>query len=410
MDAFVARQPIFNDNMKVMAYELLFRSGLENVFPDVSGDKATSSVSSDSFINLGIRNITEGHPAFINFTRTVLLEGYAHLFPKQTVVVELLDDIKPDAEILKAVRNLKDEGYRIALDDYSGSEHWEPLIEFADFIKVDFLKTTEEQQESFADRFLAQSSILLAQKVETPKQFEFAKDAGYSLFQGYFFCKPTVMQGKRIPEAKMTKLQLLHAVNKDKVDFQEMEDIIRHDVGLSYKLLRYINSAYFGMRREVTNIKQALVLLGQKNLRKWISLMVCACLGENKTTELLVLAVVRARFCELLADVIDAAERGDEMFLMGLMSTVDALLDMPMDKALEELPLSDELKSALLRKPGQLRNILELVMGYESGNWEQFKKLTKSLSIDEAEVPHFHQEGMKMARQIIEAENAEVPV
>jgi EAL and modified HD-GYP domain-containing signal transduction protein len=406
MEVFVARQPIFNVNLKVVAYELLFRAGLENVFPNVDGDKATSSVISDSFLTMGLDTITEGCPAFINFTRHVLLEGYAHLFPKKNMVVEVLEDIEPDTEILDAVHKLKSEGYKIALDDYTGSPVTEPLIPFADVVKVDFIQTTPEQQKAFADRFRSMKISLLAEKVETSEEMEYGKSIGYRLFQGYFFCKPKVLTGKRVPESKLTKLQLLHTVNQGDIDFTKTEEIIRLDAGMSYKLLRYINSAYFGLRREVDNIKQALVLLGQRNLRKWASLMACTSLGEGKSTELLATAVTRARFCELLAELIGDSSRSDDLFLMGLLSTIDALLDMPMEKALEQIPLSEDLKSALLDKPGQLRNLLELVKGYETGDWDQFKELKDQLHVDEKEIPSIHREGLKMAQSILEVEKA----
>lgn len=408
MEVFVARQPIFNTNLKVVAYELLFRAGLENVFPNIDGDKATSSVISDSFLTMGMETMTEGCPAFINCTRNVLVEGYAHLFPKKTMVVEVLEDIEPDTEILDAIHKLKTEGYKIALDDYVGSPSTEPLIPFADVIKVDFLQTTPEQQKAFADRFRAMKIGLLAEKVETAAEMEYGKSIGYRLFQGYFFCKPTVLTGNRVPESKVTKLQLLHTVNQGDIDFGKTEEIIRHDAGMSYKLLRYINSAYFGLRREVDNIKQALVLLGQKNLRKWASLMACTSLGEGKSTELLATAVTRARFCELLAELIGDTSRSDDLFLMGLLSTIDALLDMPMDKALEQIPLSEDLKAALLDKPGQLRDLLELVKDYEAGDWDSFQEIKDQLQINEGDIPSIHREGLKMAQSILAVEKSGV--
>jgi EAL and modified HD-GYP domain-containing signal transduction protein len=408
MEVFVARQPIFNGKMKVVAYELLFRSGLENAFPNVNGDQATSSVISDSFLTMGMDIITEGKPAFINFTRHILLEGYGRLFPKNDLVVELLEDIEPDSDVLDSVHQLKREGYRIALDDYQGSPMHEAFIPFVDVIKVDFMRTTTEEQRVFAERFRPMKIRLLAEKVECAEEMEHAKKTGYRLFQGYFFCKPTVLKGNRIIESKLTKLKLLHVINQRDIDFNEAEEIIRLDAGLSYKLLRYINSAYFGLRREVNNIKQALVLLGQRNLRKWVSLMVCASLGEGKSTELLATAVMRARFCELLAESMGDSNRSDDLFLMGLLSVIDALLDMPMEKALEQIPLSEDLKSALLSKPGLFRNILELVIGYESGDWERFSELKNLFHINESDIPPLHRESIKMARTILDAENATV--
>jgi EAL and modified HD-GYP domain-containing signal transduction protein len=405
MQAFVTRQPIFKTDLSVMGYELLFRAGIDDLlFPQTNGDAATSSVISDGFFTLGIDTITAGKKAFINFTRSVLLADYAQLLPQEVVVVEILEDIVPDAEVLEAVNRLKEMGYTIAVDDYAGSDMQAPFLDLADIIKVDFSLTNAEQQQSFAQKFLPRHIRLLAEKVETYQEFKIARDAGYSLFQGFFFCRPTLVTRTRIPETKISKVELIKAVSQSELNFQKIEDIIKSDVSLSYKLLRFINSAFFGLRHDVNNIQQALVLLGEDKVRKWGALMGFSGLGMDKPSGLLVTAITRARFCELLEEHIQISGRKDDLFLMGMFSTIDAMLDMPMEKVLEQISISEELRSALLGEPGILRQILDLVIGYEAGDWKRVASLTQFLNLDENVLPLMYTQGMTMAEEILALE------
>jgi c-di-GMP-related signal transduction protein len=407
MHTFVGRQPVFDLKMNIFGYELLFRTGLDNYFPQVDGDEATSNVISDSYFNIGINTITQGSRAFINFTRNTLLDDYAMLLPKENLVVEILEDVEPDAEVIQAVKRLKQNGYTIALDDIEKLDEENPLVELADIIKVDFMRTTQEEQQALADSLKKRKIRLLAEKVETHEEFEEAKKMGYTLFQGYFFCKPSIIQKKRIPEMKLNRLRLLEAVNQPELDFEKVEALAKQDVSFSYKLLKYINSAYFGLRQEATNIRQALVLMGQKNLRKWVSLMIYTFLGENKPPELLVTAIVRGRFCELMAEPFGIKERESDLFLMGMFSTIDAILDMPMDKLLDDIPLAVDIKAALLSEPSQMLYILEAAIAYEEGNWELFESLKDMVKFDEEVIPKMHLEAMKMAKEVLHLESAE---
>lgn len=402
MHTLVARQPIFKAKGSVYAYELLFRSGAENVFPDVDGDQATSAVISDSFFSIGIDALTGGKKAFINFTREILLKEYALLLPRESVVVEILEDVTPDEEVLKAVRRLKGKGYTIALDDYGGSEHQDPFVELADVIKVDFLLTTAEQREGLVRRLKPLAKKLLAEKVETHEEFNSAKQMGYSLFQGFFFCKPSVVNRQRIPESKVSKMRLLQAVNEPTLDYGKVEEAIKHDVSFSYKLLQYINSAFFCLRHEVENLQQAMVIMGEKNLRKWASLMAFASLGTDKPPELLVTAVVRGRFCEELASQVGMRDRTADCFLMGMFSTIDALLDMPMDKALESVPLASDIRAALLGRDGVSGKVLDVALTYEKGDWHHFEDLREELELEEEAIPKIHLDAVKMAEQVLQ--------
>jgi len=352
---FVGRQAIFDETLKIYAYELLFRSGLDNVFMDIDGDAATSSVINDSFFNLGLNSLTGDKRVSINFTRNLLLGNYAQILPKDKLVVEILENVEPAPDVLKAVKELKQKGYTLALDDYTGEDLKNPFLEWVDIIKVDFVAVSPQMRSFLVKRFKPRNVILLAEKVETREDFQTALDMGYSLFQGYFFCKPTVVAKTHIPESKVSKFQLLSEINKFDLDFKRIEKIIKNDVALSYKLLRYINSAWFGLKQEVTNIGQTITLLGQKNIKKWISLVAIATLGYDKPPELLITAVIRGRFCELLAPIFKMADRQEDFFIMGMFSTIDALLDIPMDKALEDINLPSDITAALTGRPGRLQ-------------------------------------------------------
>jgi EAL and modified HD-GYP domain-containing signal transduction protein len=401
----MVRQPIFDASMKVFAYDLFFRAGVESFFQEYNNDEATSSLISNSFFSTGIGNITGGNRAVINFTRKILLQDYAHVLPSDKLVVEINDDIRPDSELLDSLSKLKEEGYTIALTRFDVSALKDPLVDLASMIKIDFKKSTPIKQQFFARRLMPLGIKLVADGIESYEEYHAAKQKGYSLFQGGFFCKPTVVEGARIPESKLSKMRLLHEVNQADLDFQHATEIIKHDVALSYKLLRYTNSAYFGLQHQVTNIKQALLILGQKNLRKWASLMTVASLGDDKPSALLVTAIVRARLCELLAERLRMKPRGDDLFLMGMLSTIDALLDRPMEEAIEEISLASDVKDALLGEQGTLRNILDLVLAHEVGEWDRFEELGLALDIETTCIPEMHMEAVKMAESLFKEDS-----
>ena len=236
METFVARQPIFTQQKEVHAYELLFRSGLENVFGDIDGDQASAKVLVDGV--MGMPTLTGGKTAFVNFTQDLLLKDVAMLFPKEHVVVELLETVEPEESVVEACRRLKLQGYRLALDDFIFDAKFEPLIALADIIKVDFLLSGPEERRDLLGLIPNKSVEFLAEKVETAAEFDEAVELGYTYFQGYFFSKPEVLSRKEIPAFKFAYLQLIQAVRESDVDFSEIEGIVKGDVALTYKLLR----------------------------------------------------------------------------------------------------------------------------------------------------------------------------
>jgi c-di-GMP-related signal transduction protein len=374
MESFIARQPIFDAQRNVYGYELLFRSGLENVFRHEDPNQATSKVMVDGFFLFNLNDLTGGKRAFINVPRDILLNEYMFFLPKEQVVVELLETVEPDPEVLQACQKLKNAGYLIAMDDFVYEQRYEPLLEFTDFVKVDFLATTEEARKSIGQKISPLKTRLVAEKVETPQMFQEGIESGYSFFQGYFFSKPAILVAKDIPTFKAHYFQLLKEIHRSGTDLDKLDEIIRRDVALTYKLLRYINSAFFGLPHKIKSVKQALVLLGEKTIKNWISFVALASMAVDKPEELLVLTIVRARFCEMLAPYFNLSDRKDDSFLMGLFSLIDAFLDRPLSQILAEIPIDDPIKLALLGEPSRLGEIYQYTLSYEKAAWGDLQK------------------------------------
>ena len=400
MEIFVARQPIFNCRQEVYAYELLYRSGAQKFYSTLNGDRASSEVITNSFLLIGLETLTRGKKAFINFTRNLLENDVAMLLPKDHIVVKILEDIEPDEKILAACRKLKELGFLLALDDFISAEKFKPLIELVDIIKVDFLKTPPEERSAIVKKVGRERTLFLAEKVETKEDFLQAAESGYSYFQGYFFSKPDLLAGRDIPSYKLTYLKILQELNKQEIDFDRLEKLIKTDVSLSYKLLRFINSLYFGFYSEIRSIKQALVLLGQKEIYKWLSLIALKSIGENKPDELIVAAICRAKFCELLAPSVGLKHRSSDLFLMGMFSLIDAFLDRPLNEALGDLPISDEIKDALLGGQSRFRDVYELVLAYEAGDWEKLSRKAARLELEEKEIKEVYINSLEYTNQI----------
>ncbi|MBA3440542.1 MAG: HDOD domain-containing protein [Pyrinomonadaceae bacterium] len=399
MQAFIARQPIFDRNQRVYAYELLFRSSLENVFSNPDVDHASSKTIADSFFLLGFENITQGKKAFVNVTREVLLRDYISLLPKELTVVELLESVEPDAEVIAACRLLKAKGYLLALDDFVYHEGFDPLIALVDIIKVDFLATDLEEQQSLIERLACPGLSFLAEKVETREVFQQALEMGYAYFQGYFFSRPEVVTGRDVPGFKLHYLQILQEIHQPELNFKQLVEIIKRDMSLSYKLLRYINSAYFGRRTQVTSIKQALALLGEKEVKKWATLIVLVSMAQDKPEELVIQAIVRAKLCESLAASAGLAHRVEDLFIMGMFSLIDAILDRELAEILNDLPIAGDIKAALLDGNNSLHNVYQYVLAYEDADWEQLSMHASKLGTDENLLPQLYIDAINWASQ-----------
>jgi EAL and modified HD-GYP domain-containing signal transduction protein len=386
-DIFVARQPIFDTQQKIFGYELLFRSGLENFFDQsLDVDFASSKTLLDTLLVFGIDELTQGKKMFLNFTRKVLLSEVALALPKDQLVIELLETVEPDPEVVDVCGKFKEKGYILALDDFQYSPAFEPLMKIADIIKVDFLLTKGEERREVMEKFPVKGVEFLAEKIETNEEYKESIDMGYSYFQGFFFSKPVILSGKDVPSYKLNLLQVLQELNQPFMDVKKIESILVRDVSMSYKLLRFINSAAFGIPSEIRSIRHALNLLGLMELKKWMSLIVLSQIGSDTPEELTINSIVRAKFCELIADLIGMKSRRDDFFLMGLFSYIDTFLNRPMSEILAELPIAADVKDALLGTQGHMRRVLDLIIMYEQGKWEAVAEGTAALKLDNSKI------------------------
>lgn len=357
MKVFVVRQPIFDQRQRVSAYELLFRSREAGAFAYADGDFDSQSVISHSLHLFGFDELTELKRAFINFSRSLLVEQAAMLLPPDKVVVEILDQIPPDEAVLRACSALKQGGYLMALGSFVTQPGYESLVSLADIIRVDFSTTSGEQRKALAERFAPRRIKLLAERVETPADFNEAAALGCEFFQGYFFSQPEIVAREDITGNKLNYLRLMREINQPDVDFDRLEQIIKQDVALSVKLLRYINSAWFGLSNRVKSIRHALVLLGRTVVRQWATLVAVTGLGYDKPAELVTTCLLRASFCERLAPLIQMSGREPDLFLVGLFSLLDTLVGRPMDELLGEVAVPNEVRDALLGRPNRLNDV-----------------------------------------------------
>lgn len=376
MDIFVARQPIFNEKKQVVAYEILYRSGHKNVYDmNLDGDVATATVVTDTLINFGLNTLTGGKPAFINFTHRLLMEDLPTLFSPAQLTVEVLETVEVDDALVEKCKSLKENGYVIALDDYVGDPQYDRLMPYVDIIKVDFLILKSEGRKFVADRYKGQNKVLLAEKVESEKDFKEAVYFGYSLFQGFFFEKPVVCQTKSMAGSAFRYLDILKETIDENVAFNRITEIVKSDVSLTYKLLRMINSPAFDVVSEVTSVNHALALLGLKEIRKWATLIMLREMNTDKPNEIMRVSLARGIFAEKISRHLGIEDRHTEAFLIGLLSLVDAIMEMPLFDILEQLPLKSDLKEALLGASNPFHDILRLLAYYEKGNWDMVIKL-----------------------------------
>ena len=363
----LARQPIFDGNMKVVAYELLCRNSDLKHITSTDGDAASSQVLLNAFTELSIEQVVGTHKAFVNFTRTLL--DSPPPFSRQQLVIEVLEGQRVDSSMLHSLKLLRQQGYTIALDDFELDENSQHLIAYADIIKLDVLSLSPEKLQYHIDYLKPFNITLIAEKVETYEMFEQCKALGFDLFQGYFLAKPRVITGRKISENKQSVLQLLSALQDQDVSIEQVERMIARDTLLSFKLLRLVNSAAFGLSRNVESLRQAIMLLGLNKLRNWVNLLALSNLS-GKPHELSVAALTRARMCEMLATKMNQRNRPDTYFTVGLLSTLDAFLDLPLAELLSNLSLSESLNNAMLTHAGPEGMVLQVVQAHEQGQWQ----------------------------------------
>jgi EAL and modified HD-GYP domain-containing signal transduction protein len=365
----VARQAILDARGRVIGYQLLYRGSAADTSAVDDGDFAGARLLADAVLDLRLDTITDGRTAFISLTRSLLLNGAATLLRPSAAVFQLPEDLVIDADVLDACRSLSASGYRLTLDHFTPGSPAEALLPFASFVKVDVLRLPRPDVVDLAQRLIARGVPLIAEHVETRDVFEWVRDAGCSLFQGLYFCQPQTRSGTALAP-HVSHLRLLAALNHPRLTMDQLEELVKQDAVLSLRVLQCINSAAFAIRREVHSIREALVLLGMAPIRKWASVWCLAKLNVGATSELATTALLRARSCELLGADIPEVD-ANEMFLVGLCSLLDAMLGKTMTAAIADLPLSGPARAALMGERNPIRSVLDAVVSYERGHWEQ---------------------------------------
>jgi len=369
-DIFVGRQPIFDTKLDVFAYELLFRSGDANAANVTDGDTATSDVILNALTEIGMETLVGQHKAFINLTYNHILNMSNLPYPefKEKLVLEILEDIKAEDSIVEAVTGLVKSGYTVALDDFIYHESLKPLVDVADIIKIDLMAISKDELEQHVALLKDDKRKLLAEKVETQQEFEHCKELGFDYFQGYFFSKPNIVKGQKLPTNKVAILELLAKLQDPAVSDSELSKIIMQDVTMSVRVLRYINSAQFGLGKEIESIQQAIMMLGRTTICNLANLVALSQI-QDKPHELLIISLVRAKMSEIIADLANLDK--NISFTVGLFSNLDSLMDQEMSVLVESLPLSDNIKLALLEKQGVLGEMLRSIIAYENCEWEE---------------------------------------
>ena len=397
---FLARQPILDRTGRVRAYELLYRTTDEGPGRASStADAATARVLHGAIMSLGLDAFSPDRPAFINLTRNLLLGDLAEMLPKDSVVFEVLETVDADREVIEACRRLHASGHTLALDDFVPGSSAEELLPYVKYLKVDVRAIAADARR----RLIASAPdhlTFLAEKVETADEFAATTAEGFTLFQGYYFCRPTTVRTHDISGGAVASLRVLEAVNRPSVTLNELDDIIRRDASLAQRVLRYANSAAVGRRQTTGSIRQALLVVGLDQIRRWVSVWSLAGLGASHVPEVMTMAVVRARCCERLGAAVLGEDQSGECFVLGLCSLLDVLLGGPMEDVLKVLSLPDESVHALTGGRNTRRDVLDAVVAYERGQWPAVQQLCADLRIRSADLAEFHADATRWAGEL----------
>ena len=397
MDVYVSRQPIFDSHQKLFAYRLLIGQVSGSGLEEPNSDRVTSSLLTTTFLTEGIEKIAGNTPCCISFTENLLLQHVAAAFPKNRLIIDIPADVPASAEVLEACRTLSHHGYILALDNSFCKKERLPLLKLANIIKFDCQLSTWGDIKQTMHRLAPFNLKFLAERVESFQELENAQKLGFNYFQGYFFACPQSLRITEVASNKANLLRLLAEVNKPQFTIASLEQIIAADVAIAYKLLRYINSAFFSLLHQVESIRQAIVYLGEQEIRRFVTLMLISKLAVDKPAELVRLSVIRARFCELLAK--ECRDQGDasELFLLGLFSLIGALLDAPMNLMMEKLPLSDRIKKALMLRQGPFAPFLDAAIAYEKGRTEDCLIALGKLRVNRKKVYDIYLDAIKFS-------------
>jgi len=401
MKYFLTRHAILDRDKKVQGYEISFRTSLDKMYEKMpKDDQQTSKVLTDIFLSLGLDKVTDGKRAFVRFSRNMLISEFAKMFPKDKIAIEIGPAIKPDAKIINACKDLKESGYMLVLDDYSFQPDYMNLLPLAHMIKVDAQKIGEFIRKTIVRKLQPNGIQCLVKNVENQQLFYKSFPMGYDFFQGDFFSKPAKLDKKDVPVHKINFMQMLKEINQPELDFNKIENIIKRDVSLTYKLLRMINSSAFGIKNEVKSIKQALVILGQIEVKKWITLIILSNIGDDKPDALMKKALLRAKLLEIVAPVAGLGQDAPNLFLVGMFSLMDAMMNQPLESILEGLPLDNDIKNTLLGNESRYQKIYQLTLSYEKGDWTKVGELSKEMKLEEDQLPDYYKQSVEWVNSV----------
>lgn len=407
MEVFIARQPIFTKNQELFAYELLYRNNQVNSFPEVDGDEATAEVIINSYLNIGIDKLSNSRPCFINFTEKLLQLRLPTYFRPREIIVEILETVELNQNIVEICKELKELGYRIALDDFIMNEsnsYSYQLMQYADIVKVDFRQTTEEMRR-IVERLAKNSNVkLLAEKIETEEEFVAAKESGYDFFQGYFFSKPIMLSTHDIPSYFHSYFEVLNQLSQDEPNIDYITKTIEQDLSFSYKLLKLVNSPAYRPNQKINSIRQAIVLLGLLEIKKWIYILAFReqTKGKNDlSNELISLSLTRAKISEYFAFKTNKKAESSSYFMTGMFSLIDTILNIPLDMVLSELPLQEHICDALKGVPNPMKEALDLCTYIENGHWQTVSERCNKFGIDEAKFLRYYNKAINWSNEIM---------
>jgi EAL and modified HD-GYP domain-containing signal transduction protein len=394
---YVARQPILDLKGRVHAYELLFRAGPEAAFRG-DGDMATRTML-DNTVIFGLEKLTAGLPAFVNCTREALTDQLVDVLPPSMTVLEVLETLEPTPELIAACRQLKSAGFRIALDDFVYLPKFDPLIELANYIKVDFAASSPSERAELMARVQGKAIAMVAEKVETPQEYQQARAEGFTLFQGYFFCRPILMKNRNIPANRLFHVQILQMLHKDPLDLHALSDLLKKDTSLTYRLMRLVNSPIAAIRQEVRSIETALLVVGEDTFRRIATLAITSEMNAGQSMEILRMAFVRGRFCELASGL--CGMDSTEQYLLGMLSMIPAMLRVSINDLVPQLPLRDDIRGALLSQEVKERCLLHWLECTEQGDWSKCDSIMETYRLNPEEMVRCYSEAMVWAEEAL---------
>jgi EAL and modified HD-GYP domain-containing signal transduction protein len=385
----IARQPIFDPKSSLYGYELLFRSSRENRYAFTDPRLASAHTMNRALSVFGLPSVVGPKKAFFNFTYELIAEEMYAALPKDRCVIEVLETTLANEEAVNACRKLRAAGYELALDDVVEPSNEGGLLEIADYIKLDLRNIPTDRRRAVIEKLRPLGSKIIAEKVETKEEFVQAMEAGCALAQGYFFCKPELISGKPVMGLECTQMDLLRELNRPELSFERLEQVIKRDAAICLRLLQYLDSAGLGLQHKITSVRHALVLLGEKAVRKWGTLVGLTNIGRRQPSEVLTASLVRAHFCERLAAAEAWVDRQYEMFLVGLLSMIDAVMGLPTEVAIQQLNPPDRVKAVLLADAAAPREMLQvhaLAQACERGAWGAVIKNSAGLRTTQPEM------------------------